>query len=97
MSNRDPHMVELEQFRSSHQQFDNLDGRFGNIEDETADNTSDEETGKDLEKGDVEGEKKKHEESAKDLNLIVWDGPNDPENPMNWPTSKKWIVTIALV
>ena len=94
MSNQDPHMTELEQFRSSHQQFDSLDDRFGNIEDETADNTSDEGTEKDLEKGDAEGEKKK-QESAKDPNLIVWDGPNDPENPMNWPASKKWIVTIA--
>lgn len=20
----------------------------------------------------------------------TWDGPDDPENPMNWPDSKKW-------
>jgi hypothetical protein len=22
-------------------------------------------------------------------NIVNWDGPNDPENPMNWKTSKK--------
>lgn len=21
---------------------------------------------------------------------VTWDGPDDPENPMNWPDSKKW-------
>jgi hypothetical protein len=29
----------------------------------------------------------------KDPNLIEWDGPNDPQNPMNWPFSKKCRVT----
>jgi DHA1 family multidrug resistance protein-like MFS transporter len=40
--------------------------------------------------------RKQKEEKEKDPNLVEWDGPNDPENPMNWPTSKKWIVTITL-
>lgn len=94
MSTDNPELSELEQFRSTHQQFDSLDDRFG--KEETENNTSDDETEKDLEKGDAEGEKKKHEEPPRDPNLIVWDGPNDPENPMNWPASKKWIVTITL-
>ena len=25
-----------------------------------------------------------------DPDLVGWDGPNDLENPMNWPESKKW-------
>ena len=92
----DPELSELEQFKSTHQQFDNLDDRFGDLQDETADNTSDGETEKDLERGNAKGENKTHEEPPKDPNLIVWDGPNDPENPMNWPASKKWIVTVCL-
>ncbi|KAF2710442.1 MFS general substrate transporter [Pleomassaria siparia CBS 279.74] len=34
-----------------------------------------------------------------DANIVDWDGPDDPENPMNWPTSKKWrlIFVLALV
>jgi len=48
-----------------------------------------------LEKGDIEGDKRK-EEPPRDPNLVVWDGPNDLENPMNWPTRKKWIVTLSL-
>ena len=32
----------------------------------------------------------------KDPNLIDWDGPDDPENPMNWSRSKKWITTAML-
>lgn len=26
--------------------------------------------------------------------IIHWNGPNDPENPFNWPVSKKWRVTL---
>ena len=26
-----------------------------------------------------------------DPNIVFWDGPDDPENPMNWPERKKWI------
>jgi hypothetical protein len=25
-----------------------------------------------------------------DPNLVDWDGPDDPENPMNWTTTRKW-------
>lgn len=28
--------------------------------------------------------------------LVDWDGPNDAQNPMNWPPARKW-ATIALV
>ncbi|KAI1379592.1 MFS general substrate transporter [Hypoxylon crocopeplum] len=27
----------------------------------------------------------------KDVNVVDWDGPNDPENPMNWSDKKKWL------
>lgn len=27
--------------------------------------------------------------ATREPNIVDWDGPNDPENPMNWPTSKK--------
>lgn len=29
-------------------------------------------------------------EEQDDPNLVWWDGPNDPENPMNWSMKKKW-------
>lgn len=29
---------------------------------------------------------------VKDLD---WDGPNDPENPKNWGSAKKWVITIT--
>ncbi len=35
-------------------------------------------------------DRKKQEES----NLVGWDGPDDPENPMNWSKKKKYTVTI---
>ncbi len=32
-----------------------------------------------------------------DPNMVTWDGPDDPQNPQNWPDSKKWVVTIVSV
>jgi DHA1 family multidrug resistance protein-like MFS transporter len=72
-------------------------------EGETVNNSSAEDLGeRDLEKADEEANKKKaqlprnNSQKKKDPNLIEWDGPDDPENPMNWPVTKKWIVTVAL-
>ena len=31
-----------------------------------------------------------------DPNMVDWDGPNDPENPMNWPESRKWIAVATV-
>lgn len=52
---------------------------------------------------DVEGRHEPEEgpgtqpkEDKKDPNLIEWDGPDDPENPRNWPQSKKWLTTIVV-
>ncbi|KAJ5886155.1 Efflux pump vrtL [Penicillium subrubescens] len=28
--------------------------------------------------------------------LVTWDGPDDPDNPKNWPTNKKWAATITV-
>ena len=25
-----------------------------------------------------------------DPNIVDWDGPDDPKNPLNWPSRKKW-------
>ena len=35
-------------------------------------------------------------ESVKDPNVIDWDGPLDPQNPLNWPLSKK-VVNITIL
>ncbi|KAK0637882.1 putative MFS-type transporter [Lasiodiplodia hormozganensis] len=32
--------------------------------------------------------------SHSEKNIVTWDGPDDPENPFNWPSSKKWRVTV---
>lgn len=34
--------------------------------------------------------------AAKDPNLVEWDGPDDPENPQNFSTAKKWVITMLL-
>lgn len=80
----------------SRQQYDDsFDGHVVDEEGSRHDDT-------DVENGDQSGDNEKAEQlkrkesNNKDSNLIEWDGPNDPENPMNWPAKKKWIVTIAL-
>jgi hypothetical protein len=31
-----------------------------------------------------------------DPNLVTFDGPDDPLNPKNWPTTKKWAMTYMM-
>lgn len=35
-------------------------------------------------------------EEAADPNIVSWDGPNDPDNPLNWSSGLKWS-NVALV
>lgn len=35
-------------------------------------------------------------EEAQDPNVVDWDGPDDPANPLNWPAKKKWSIIAAL-
>lgn len=39
------------------------------------------------------------EEAPRDANIVDWDGPDDPVNPMNWSSSKKFgaIGIVSLV
>lgn len=39
------------------------------------------------EKGEIFSEE---DEREPDPNVVTWDGPNDPMNPMNWTMKKKW-------
>ncbi|KAL1857618.1 hypothetical protein Daus18300_010258 [Diaporthe australafricana] len=34
--------------------------------------------------------------NSEDTNIVDWDGPNDPENPLNWPNSRKWTNLILM-
>jgi multidrug resistance protein len=49
----------------------------------------------DLEKGQ-QLQKTKSSKSTRDPNLVTWDGPDDPDNPKNWTTKKKWLATIVV-
>lgn len=35
-------------------------------------------------------------EETQDPNIVDWDGPDDPANPLNWPAKKKWSIIAAL-
>jgi hypothetical protein len=39
------------------------------------------------------------EEAEEDENVVDWDSPDDPENPLNWSRGKKWanIVTVSII
>ncbi|EMT71377.1 hypothetical protein FOC4_g10009876 [Fusarium odoratissimum] len=28
--------------------------------------------------------------------IVGWNGPDDPDNPKNWPNRRKWIITVSL-
>lgn len=37
-----------------------------------------------------------HPVDEQDPNIVWWDGPNDPQNPMNWSMALKWGNIAAL-
>lgn len=55
---------------------------------------------KDVERGSSTIEKVNNvEEEAlepRDPNLVDWDGPDDPENPLNWTTGRKAMMTTSI-
>ncbi|MCJ1223373.1 hypothetical protein MMC12_000013 [Toensbergia leucococca] len=51
---------------------------------------------RDVEQAEDPGEPPQKEKAEKDMNLINWEGPDDPENPQNWKASKKWWMTIGM-
>lgn len=36
---------------------------------------------------------------AKDPSIVEWDGPDDPENPLNWSPRRKWanVITFSTI
>ena len=61
--------------------------------------TSDGNQDADIEKQDEE----QHQQSAAaekeeehDPNVVGWDGPDDPSNPMNWPAYRKWGIAVSM-
>ena len=34
--------------------------------------------------------------SQRDPNMVSWNGPDDPENPKNWPLKRKWVATFVV-
>ncbi|KAH0289053.1 MFS general substrate transporter, partial [Aureobasidium sp. EXF-3399] len=48
-----------------------------------------------LHENNDDDEKDDGEEEENDPNLVDWDGPDDPGNPMNFPEWKKWIITVV--
>ncbi|KUJ13317.1 MFS general substrate transporter [Mollisia scopiformis] len=96
------HQATLDRLASRQQYDDTFDG-IDLVDGTRVDNNSNStlSSDKDLEKGDEQGTAAPplHQHAShkqRDPNLIEWDGPNDPENPMNWTVKKKWITTIAL-
>lgn len=39
---------------------------------------------------------KPRQDVSQDPDIVDWDGPDDPQNPQNWPENKKWM-NIALI
>lgn len=37
-----------------------------------------------------------HRSSVTGPDLVTWDGPNDPQNPLNWSKGKKWNLVLAV-
>ncbi|KAJ5362666.1 hypothetical protein N7541_003510 [Penicillium brevicompactum] len=44
----------------------------------------------------INGDVREEMPAFKDIQIHTWDGPDDPENPFNWSTKYKWLITITV-
>jgi MFS family permease len=44
----------------------------------------------------INGDVREGMPAYKDIEIHTWDGPDDPENPFNWGTRYKWLLTITV-
>ena len=51
---------------------------------------------KDIEKAPNEDAAELQVEVSQDPNIVSWDGPDDPENPLNWTKKRKVTATISI-
>lgn len=49
----------------------------------------------DVEKGPAE-ETNQKDDTPRDPNIVDWDGPDDPENPLNWTAKRKVTATVSI-
>lgn len=52
-------------------------------------------TSNSVEDGPTSSGTKPDVDEKENITLVDWDGPDDPENPINWPKSRKWLITGA--
>ncbi|KAH6981671.1 polyamine transporter 3 [Ilyonectria sp. MPI-CAGE-AT-0026] len=45
---------------------------------------------------DIELLEKDAGSKTQDVDVVDWDGPGDPENPMNWSNNKKWLNIVLI-
>ncbi|CAI7671642.1 unnamed protein product [Penicillium palitans] len=55
-----------------------------------------EKLGVDLETGPLDLNDDAKEKKTRDPNIVDWDGPDDPENPLNWTSGKKVTATCSI-
>ena len=79
-----------------HQQPHETQGKNGDIEKDLESARSDDPKQDDDEDDDDNNKNSPPAAPEKDPNLVVWDGPDDPENPQNMPLWRKWVITMAL-
>ncbi|EON62309.1 hypothetical protein W97_01530 [Coniosporium apollinis CBS 100218] len=41
------------------------------------------------------GDQHNRSSDSDQTSVVSWDGPSDPANPFNWPTSRKWLITLT--
>lgn len=52
----------------------------------------------DVEKGPIPSDEEttQQDDIPRDPNIVDWDGPDDPENPLNWTAKRKVTATVSI-
>lgn len=80
----DQHMIKSDRYLKHFRTRVELDTLYADMEDP-------EDNAAELDKKDL------HNGTEEDPNIVTWDGPDDPNFPMNWPFKRKFIVSASYI
>lgn len=64
--------------------------------DNKAQQTSRHDTSESEKRQQADQDEKEDGKEEKDPNVVDWDGPDDPTNPLNWSKKRKWGIAVCM-
>lgn len=93
-----PHTQEPLRFQNDPSHLSDEDEKHSDVTngDKDLEASSNDRRNEDVEKQQQNQQQSDNKEEERDPNVVDWDGPDDPQNPMNWSSYRKWGIAVSM-